>query len=248
MKNFISTTLSLLLSSQIIFAQGTGNAIFFAEQGEKFFITINGEQQNNEALSNVKVQGLKASNDDFAVPYKVKVIFEDNTISNLDKTVYVHDSKEITFKIKTNKKGNYVMRMFSETDIQPATSDQFVTTFGSPAPAQTTEVTTTTVTETTTTTTGNPDNGNTTNVDMDMMGVGTNVTVTDNTSTNPDGSYEENVSMDINMMGVEMNVDVSVSESGNGGHYDDGADMSHTTTITETTTTTTTNQKTRKSY
>ena len=124
------------------FAQD-GNLVFFSEEGETFWVVLNGVRQNEEAQTNVRVTGLNSPG------YKLKVIFEDESLGELDKNILVKSGAEVTYNIKQNNKGEYVVRYLSEAPLAQA----------KPAPAQKTvtyreqpreEVT---ITETTTTTT-----------------------------------------------------------------------------------------------
>jgi hypothetical protein len=144
--------LAFLLSFSGIFAQKS-NLIFFAEQGEKFSVILNGVLQNSKPATNVKVIDLTAPS------YKLKIIFQDSTLPQIDKNLMFHAGTETTFNIKKNNNGEYVVRYFNEVPIDqaPPTSDgQSVVMFsisGTSAPATTTISTTQT---TTTTGTSNP--------------------------------------------------------------------------------------------
>lgn len=156
------------------------NLIVFAEQGEKFWLIINGVKQNTDPQTNVKVTDLPANS------YKMKVIFEDNNLPDMDKNLFFNDLGEYTFNIKKNNKGEYVLRPVSMVPI-PATAavvpNQYVIVYGAPAPTTTTVVTapgTVTHQTTTTTTTGNPDNVNlNVGVNVGGTGVGINMNVND---------------------------------------------------------------------
>ena len=173
-------TFSFLLFCSInLFAQTTSNIIVFTEQGEQFWLVVNGVKQNNDPQTNVKVTGLNQPS------YKVKVIFKDNTIPDLDKTVYLMDGGnpvvgEWSYNIKKNNKNEYVMRQLSYVPIAqaaPPAPNQQVIVFGTvPTTAVvTTQPTGGTVTQqTTTTTTSNPDN---VNMNMNIGGVGLNMNV-----------------------------------------------------------------------
>lgn len=179
MKKLITLSI-MLFCCTTIFAQLTSNLIVFSEQGEQFWVVVNGVKQNTDPQTNVKVTGLNQSS------YKVKIIFKDNSIPDLDKTVYLMDGGnpvigEFTCNIKKNNKNEYVLRQLSFVPIAqaaPPAPNQQIIVFGAPAPT-TTVVTTTqpigTVTQqTTTTTVGDP---NAVNVNMNVGGVGLNMNV-----------------------------------------------------------------------
>ncbi len=163
-----------LLTGLNLYGQNT-NLIFFSEQGEKFYIVLNGIRQNAKAETNVKVTGLPAPN------YKCKVIFEDPKLGELDKNLMFQQGTETTFNIKKNGKGEYVVRYLNEVPIAeapptPVNQQAVVYTTTSPAPASGS----TTYSQTTTTTT----NG--------VQGGGINMNITD-----PETG--QNVSMNVNV-------------------------------------------------
>ena len=79
-----------------VFAQNA-NAIFFTEGGEPFYVVMNGQRYNDQPQTNVKVTGLNPG------AYKTKIIFEDQSLGTVDKTIYPEDFKEATFNIKKKK-------------------------------------------------------------------------------------------------------------------------------------------------
>ena len=84
---------------------------FFSEDGYPFTVIMNGLKKNSEARTNVKIDGLTNTN------YKVKIIFEDKTIPNIDKNVYTKPAMEVTYRIKKDKKGRNVLRYYSEAPL-----------------------------------------------------------------------------------------------------------------------------------
>ncbi len=149
------------------------NLVLFSEQGERFFVVLNGIRQNSKSETNVKVTDLNQPS------YKLKVIFDDKTIPDLDKNVFLEPGTEFVLNIKKNNKGVYVLRLLSQAPIAdappvPAPQQSVVTYTTTPPPV--TSVTTTT----TTTTSGVAPAGNV-SVGMNVGGVGINMSVTDNT-------------------------------------------------------------------
>lgn len=184
------------------FAQVKSNLVFFSEQGERFTIILNGIRQNPSTETNVIVTDLIAPN------YKLKVIFEDSTLGELDKNLMFQQGNESTFVIKRNNKNEYVVRWMNDVPIAqalpPAPGQQVVvyTTQAAPPP-------TTTVTQTTTTVTdayGEPQQGN--------------------------------VSMGININDPGMGVDIHMNVDGNGNSTGSQVTTTQTTTSYSTTTTT----------
>ncbi len=180
MKKFL-LILSVLCITKVM-AQPTSNLIVFAEQGEKFWLILNGVKQNVDPQTNVKVTGLNAPN------YKAKIIFENNNLPDLDENVYLMDGGnpmigEYTYNIKTNNKGKYVMRGVSAVPIAqalPPAVGQTVIVFGAPPVAL--------VQQTTTTTTTTGTSGDNVNVGMNVGGVNAGVNVNTNMGS---GTYTE---------------------------------------------------------
>jgi hypothetical protein len=91
------------------------NLIFFSEQGEHFSIVLNGILQNAKPETNIKITGLPAPS------YKMKVIFEDPKIPEIDKTLMFQQGTETTFNIRKNNKGEYVIQFLSQVNISATT-------------------------------------------------------------------------------------------------------------------------------
>jgi hypothetical protein len=164
--------LSFIFASVFAFAQNS-NLVLFSEQGERFFVVLNGIRQNAAPETNVKVTGLNQPT------YKVKIIFDDKTIPDLDKNVFLEMGTEMVLNVKKNKNGEYVLRLLSQAPIAdappaPAPSQSVITYTTTPPPLV--SVTTTT----TTTSTAAPVGGNV-SVGMNVGGVGVNMSITDNT-------------------------------------------------------------------
>jgi len=174
-------TLFFILLSINLYSQ-TSNLIVFTEQGERFFLILNGIKQNSSLETNVKVTDLNANS------YKVILIFENKQIPNLDKTIYFNEmGHEYTFNVKKNKKGNYVLRLISDVPIANAPvppANQTVIVYTQTPPAQTT-----TTTSTTTTNDGISfgmninDNGVNANLNINTSGNGITTSYTETTTT-----------------------------------------------------------------
>lgn len=169
MKYFYLFTFILLSSGQL-FAQSTTNLVFFSEQGERFYVILNGIQQNINAETNVRVTNL------IQPYYKVKLRFADSKYPDIDKTINFNQGTETTYIIKNTGKG-LVLRWMSEVPIQqapPTVANQNVIIYHSEPVTQTTSVTQTTVTNTQPVQTEQINMG--INVSDPMMG-GTNATI-----------------------------------------------------------------------
>ncbi|MCX6248181.1 MAG: DUF4476 domain-containing protein [Bacteroidetes bacterium] len=108
---FLVTTIILLSVSVVSKAQLT-NLIFFTEQGEHFSVVLNGILQNAKPETNIKITGLPAPS------YKLKVIFEDPKIPELDKNLMFQQGTETSFNIRKNNKGEYVVRFLNQVPIE----------------------------------------------------------------------------------------------------------------------------------
>ncbi len=128
MINKILLFVLLLFSTQFVHAQGIGNVVLFAQEGERFWVILNGERQNQEPQTNVKINELRAP------MYKMKIIFEDKTIPELDKNLYLEEGSEVTLNIRKNNKGKYDTRYISSVPVAQASLEpafgQYVMTFG----------------------------------------------------------------------------------------------------------------------
>jgi hypothetical protein len=222
------TLFSLIIFSfvQIIFAQGS-SVTFFSQNGERFYVILDGVRQNDLPGTNIKVTDLDRPN------YRVTIIFDDANLNNINKNIFVQDMDgnmtNSVYNVRRDKKGNMDFRLssFSEVSAAPAAKEENVVKYHAvenplpQAPAQKTSPaveTTKTVTTTTTTTTGNPQTNvtkETVNVNVGGMGVGANVT----TQISDD---DENISINMDFGGMGI------------------ANVNATTTTKQTVTTTTT--------
>ncbi len=247
------------------------NAVIYSEAGEKFTLYLNGEPMNSTPQANVKLQNLTS---EF---YQARVDFQEATLADFSNNNFaLHPGMEVTYQIKKNKKGEYVLRFYTENPISSSTAtnstnsaakDFAVVDDAPPTPATNPVQTTTTVpagnskTTTTTTVTGTNSNQNTSgnvgmNINVDGVNMGVNVQVDENG--NATGG---NVGMNVNADGVNFGMNVNVNESNNAGNGNvgmnikvDGMNMGLNMNVpnmdvqtSETTTTTTTRSTTSSS-
>lgn len=202
MKQLLLLPVLLTITTNIL-AQNS-NLVFFTQNAERFYVILNGVKQNAKVETNVKVTDLGHPN------YKVRVIFEEPALGEVDKTIFVNKGMESVYAIKKNKKEEYVLRFQSEVPVAqappPAASQTVIVYSATPPPA--TDVT---VTETTTTTM----------VTEGTAPIGEQVNV--------------GISASDGMGGVNMNISMNVSETGTA----TGTGTSTTSTYSTTTTTTT---------
>jgi hypothetical protein len=173
----------MLLLSGLSFAQVQpfGHLTIFSEDGDKFFLILNGERINDEPQTNLRVEELVQPY------YNAKIIFEDNTKAEISKNfLQIADADgifmDVTYKIRRDKNNPKKMKMnfFSmipvvDGFIPPA--NVHVRRWGQPAPPpqvvvqQTAPTAVVQQTTTTTTTTGGVNAG------VNIGGVGVNISI-----------------------------------------------------------------------
>jgi len=197
MKKLTLSLFAIALTTSML-AQGV--LTFFSQDGQKFWVVINGERINQEAAFNVK---------DIPVNFKygkAVIIFENEKIPQINKNVQVVDVDDnwlhVKYMIRPDKKNRYRIRdidsafeIISPSAAAPATTTQPVeqpapatqTMVISPAPASTTQ---TTVTQTTTinpgsatTTIYDPITGEAITVSVDVAIPELTTTITETTTT-----------------------------------------------------------------
>jgi hypothetical protein len=166
--------LTLLLFGSQVFAQ-TNNAIFFTENGERFQLILNGILQNATPETNVKMTQLNAE------AYKVRVMFEDKKLGYVDYNMFFPSmGVEVTYNVKQNNKGNYVVRYISDVPVAqapaPAPQQSVVVYHSTPAPAPTATTTTTVQQTQSTTSNGSGENVNI-NFGMNVNGSGGGISI-----------------------------------------------------------------------
>lgn len=213
MKHFYLALSVVLATTTLNYAQPKSNLTVFAEGGEQFFLYLNGVKQNMVAESNVKVTDLTSESQ------RAKIEFS-SSIPPINKTLYVPANMETTYRIKINKKGEYVLRGFGEP-VPLGTATQ------APSGGQTVTYNT------------NINSNTATGSGSSTVGVTTTETISTTTTTTSGGAGgNENATMNVSVGGVDFNMNVNMSGTGM------DAEMSETTTTTTTTTTSTTNSGT----
>jgi len=100
--------LSILAVLSLTATAQKSNLVFFAENGEKFTIIMNGLKYNETPATNVKLTDLQTN------VYKVRAIFEDPSLGMVTKTIQLEPYVEYTFNIRPKKEtavGGTVKRM-----------------------------------------------------------------------------------------------------------------------------------------
>lgn len=216
-------TLITLVSIAFLNVQAQMNAVIYSEAGEKFTLYLNGEAMNSAPLANVKLQGLTS---EF---YQARVDFQDATLADFSNNNFaLHPGMEVTYQIKKNKKGEYVLRFYTENPISANSTSNapsntnvkdFAVADDVPAGANTNQNSNTTTTggnsrtTTTTTVTGNntkPANGGNVGMNINVDGVNMGMNVNVNETPNSTGG---NVGMNVNTDGVNFGMNVNVNET-----------------------------------
>ncbi|WP_298147408.1 DUF4476 domain-containing protein [Flavobacterium sp.] len=200
-----------VLFSQVYFAQ-TSTITTFSQEGERFYVILDGVRQNDAPSTNVQITDLKKPN------YLLKIIFEDSSIPTINENVYLLDYDEkrvnVTYNIKKDKKGRYKLRVSSfDNDTEQPTEAADVVKFHETenplpktvksTPKKTTETTTQTVDVNTVgvgVTTTIEESDDRVNVNMNVGGVNTTTTINES---------DENVNVNMNVGGVKTTTTVT---------------------------------------
>jgi hypothetical protein len=210
-----------LFSLTNVFAQM--NAVIYSEAGEKFTLYLNGEAMNSAPQANVKLQGLTS---EF---YQARVDFQDAALADFSNNNFaLHPGMEVTYQVKKNKKGEYVLRYYTENPIAanstantPVNNNLKDFAVADDAPAGTTQTqnstgtvnggnTNTTTTTTDTGTNTNPNTGGNVGMNINVDGVNMGMNVNVNETPNATGG---SVGMNVNADGVNFGMNVNVNES-----------------------------------
>ena len=108
-KKFFLLSISLFIYA-LSFSQNS-DLVLFTEQGEPFYVVLNGIKQNGDARTNVKISDLTAPY------YKCKIIFKNTDLGQLDKNIQTKPGSEITYVIRKTNKDKWVIRWMSEAPI-----------------------------------------------------------------------------------------------------------------------------------
>ncbi len=230
-KIYVAFLFAVIYSSSI--AQ-TASAVIFTEAGEKFTLLLNGEKQNASPQANVKLSGLTS---EF---YQARVDFEDAKLADFSNNNFaVQMGIEVTYIIKVNKKGEYVLRFHSQAPLSglAASTPSDVSAPSSDArriaqvddetaePAEQSIEMNTTIDGTD---------------DMDNMDGTTTITQTTTTKTTAKPTKNgENVAIGMNVGGLNMGMNVNVTDTSGDMNMDMEENSSTTVTTTTTSKTTT---------
>lgn len=177
----------LLLVTQFMISQSSTVTVF-SEEGERFYVIVNGVRQNDAPGTNVVVTDLEKPN------YLFKVIFEDQKIPSINKNIDlegVDGRANATFVLRKNRKGKMEMRMNSfdyDVDKKPAKNTQVVKyhTEENPIATKPVQIDTTEKVE----------------MNTDAMGINMNTKVEGN---------DENMNVNVNIGGMSADVKVNTT-------------------------------------
>lgn len=212
-KKIILTSIALICILNI-FAQM--NAVIYSEAGEKFTLYLNGEAMNSAPQANVKLTGLTS---EF---YQARIDFQDATLADFSNNLGLHAGMEVSYQVKKNKKGEYVLRFYTENSISSAgTADSpgnnNVKDFAIADDGHVETTTTQSQNQTTTPAKTTPNNNTDTfgmNINVDGVNMGLNVNVNE-PNNNTGGAVGMNINIDGMNMGINVNVpNIDVQTSG----------------------------------
>ncbi|NHM06651.1 DUF4476 domain-containing protein [Flavobacterium sp. CYK-4] len=180
-------TLTLLFVSFLSFGQqSVGHLTIFSEDGDKFFLILNGEKINDTPQTNLRVEDLNQPY------YNAKVIFADAGLEAVSKNNLMLTDvdgvfSDVTYKIKRdkNKAGKMKMNYFSSIPVTPnfvPASNVHVIHYGQPVQqvvVQQPQTTGTVHQTTTTTTTSGTGTGVNAGINVNGVGVGINLNIND---------------------------------------------------------------------
>jgi hypothetical protein len=214
------------------------NLSIFNNNGQQFYVVLNGIRQNSKPETNVQVSQIKNGS------YAVKVIFADGKTPDIDKNFMIDAPYDITARI-VFKKGKGKLQLMGQEPthgvIQEAVvyrptdaavySDAVVVNSSTNQNAGAAQITQTLPVQTTTTTqTTGTGNATGLNMNMNVQETTTNTTVT-NTNTNSNPNENVNLNMNLSVGGVNVNLNANASGTGVGA----GATVTETTTTSSST-------------
>lgn len=115
MKTMLRTAMVLLafFISLKAMTQGTTLTIF-TEKNENFTVFMGGDKKNSKPADHVKIENL------WGPSFKVRIVFEDNTIRELEKTIMNHPGADLYYVLKPGKKGDYTLEKTTSDYVPPA--------------------------------------------------------------------------------------------------------------------------------
>ncbi len=195
MNKLVISIFFAVISISALYSQITSNIVIFSEDGNPFFLVINGIKQNVEPRTNMKVVGLTNNAN------HIRILFKNESIPSLDKKIYFDTMGfEATMRITRTKKKGYKLKYFGEIPLNkaPIDNNQWITTYSS------TELSSS----------NNGTNNSNSNTDIGATSNGnsnTGISWSTNTNTSNGTTKEELVEMNGNTLGVTNNGSTSVT-------------------------------------
>jgi hypothetical protein len=141
---FISFLISTVIFVQ---AQKTGNLTVFSEDGDRFYLVLNGEKQNDKPQTNIRVEELPQPY------YSAKIIFADSSLATISKNLQLSDADnkmmDVTYRVRKDKSGKVKLNPYSAIEVQPdfvAPEGMYVCRYGHKGNRDTKQTTTTVTT------------------------------------------------------------------------------------------------------
>lgn len=109
MKSLIFFVVSVLVSANV--AAQNSTISFFTEDGQRFYVVLNGEKQNDQPLTKVNVADVKP------VASKLKIIMEEDFLGAISKDLTIKPNSEYVFLVKPDEatKNKYQLKLVSST-------------------------------------------------------------------------------------------------------------------------------------
>ncbi len=182
MKKQLLLFAGLFLISFSVFAQNKVNLVIFSEDGDPFYMYVNGVRQNDKPETNVKVTNL-------APNISLRVVFENKALPELKQSMALEPGFEHTARIKRDMKKQLKLRYFGQSPLtdEPTPGVATVAYHSVENPVSS-------------------DNSSNASINQNSH---TTVTSSTTTTKNGNAGIQENVSVNINVSGVGMNMNVS---------------------------------------
>ena len=137
MKKIFVILISIVIPSILFAQQKTGNLTVFSEDGDKFYLFLNGEKQNDIPQTNIRVEELPQPY------YRAKIVFEDQTLTEISKNLPVADADDVmmdvTYRLRKDKNKKVKLNPYSSIEVAPEfiiPAGMYVRKFGQPQPTQ----------------------------------------------------------------------------------------------------------------
>lgn len=112
MKHILILIIALLTGYSAVSQRS--NLVFYTEQGDPFYLYINGIQQNAGPVSNVMISDLPEAT------YKVKIQFEDASLGEISKNLMFGQGTETSYVVRQGNNDEWVIRYVREVPVAQA--------------------------------------------------------------------------------------------------------------------------------